>query len=299
MGLIASELNISSIQLKESAAPSSPAAGYARLYLGTDEKLHLLTDDPLDKVLGGGLGSAQDSPTELTIASGVITATQGFHRIDTEADAGSDDLDTINGLTANALYLFRAENAARTVVFKHGTGNIVSPTSSDIQLTDIATGVLGWYDGTNFNLLTASRPNDVQAWGSYPDDSINIPVTDNSSGEMFSITGDEIQLWRTYQQTGAQSITTVPNLHLLLDSATAFLTTVTGTPLAGSAWVIQVLTAPGAGSHTVKLPAGCTWDGTNNTAAFDNTADFLEGKWISATRFLLKPTTTGVVYSIT
>lgn len=34
---------------------------------------------------------------ELTIASGVITATQTVHRIDTEADGATDDLDTTAG----------------------------------------------------------------------------------------------------------------------------------------------------------------------------------------------------------
>jgi len=284
---------------EQGSTPATPAAGYGIIYTKTDSKWYSKNDAGTETELGGGggLGNAQDAPTELTIASGAITVTQGFHKIDTEADAGTDDLDTINGLVANALYLFKPENTARIVKFKHGTGNIISPTSSNVVMTDA--GIFGWSDGTNFYPQTPSKPNDVDTWGSYPDDSINFLVTDNSSGEAFSITGDEIQLWRTYQLTGAQNITTVPNLHLLLDSATAFLTTVTGTPLAGSAWVIQVLTAPGAGSHTVKLPSGCTYDGTNNTASFNATSDFLEGKWISATRLLLSPATVSVSFSIT
>src|SRR3990167_6534196 len=41
----------------------------------------------------GGTGFASlifDAATELTIAAGAITATQGYHPIDTEADAASD-----------------------------------------------------------------------------------------------------------------------------------------------------------------------------------------------------------------
>src|SRR5574343_848241 len=38
-----------------------------------------------------------DASTELTIASGAITVTQTFHRVDTEADAASADLPTITG----------------------------------------------------------------------------------------------------------------------------------------------------------------------------------------------------------
>lgn len=72
--------------------------------------------------------------TELTIATGVITATQSYHRVDTQADAASDDLDTINGGSDGmALYLV-AESDARTVVIKHGTGNIVTPDGNDFSL---------------------------------------------------------------------------------------------------------------------------------------------------------------------
>jgi len=62
--------------------------------------------------------------SELTIASGVVTATGGFHNIDTEADAASDDLDTINGGVDGMRLVIRANNAGRTVTVKDGTGNI-------------------------------------------------------------------------------------------------------------------------------------------------------------------------------
>ncbi|KKN32287.1 hypothetical protein LCGC14_0815290, partial [marine sediment metagenome] len=74
--------------------------------------------------------------TELTIASGVITVTQTHHTIDTQADAGTDDLDTINGLVANQLYFLYPAHDARTVVFKHGTGNIECIGNQDIPLDD-------------------------------------------------------------------------------------------------------------------------------------------------------------------
>ena len=74
--------------------------------------------------------------TELTIATGVVTITQGHHTIDTEADAATDDLDTINGLAADMVYLLRPADTARTVVFKHGTGNIYCVGGSDITCDD-------------------------------------------------------------------------------------------------------------------------------------------------------------------
>jgi hypothetical protein len=62
--------------------------------------------------------------SELTIATGAVTVTGTFHRIDTEADGAADDLDTINGGTDGAILVIRAENDARTVVAKDGTGNL-------------------------------------------------------------------------------------------------------------------------------------------------------------------------------
>lgn len=61
---------------------------------------------------------------ELTIAAGVITATTSFHNVDTEADAATDDLDTINGGSEGDILILRANDDARTVVVKDGTGNI-------------------------------------------------------------------------------------------------------------------------------------------------------------------------------
>lgn len=62
--------------------------------------------------------------TELTIASGVITVTRNFHNVDTEGDAASDDLDTINGGVDGMELTLTANDPARTVVMKDGTGNL-------------------------------------------------------------------------------------------------------------------------------------------------------------------------------
>ena len=62
--------------------------------------------------------------TELTISSGAVTATQGHHAIDTESNASTDDLDTINGLESNDLLFIYAENSARTIRVRDGEGNI-------------------------------------------------------------------------------------------------------------------------------------------------------------------------------
>jgi hypothetical protein len=88
--------------------------------------------------------------TELTIATGAVTITQSNHTIDTEGDAASDDLDTISGgATGDVLYL-RAANDARTVVLKHGTGNIQLYGEADVELDEDHKTVQLLYNGTNW-----------------------------------------------------------------------------------------------------------------------------------------------------
>ena len=88
--------------------------------------------------------------TELTIAAGIITRTQAYHSVDTQDDDPSDDLDTINGGTEGDLLIIRAEDSARTVVVKTGTGNIVLSSGSDISLEDDTDHLLLVFDGANW-----------------------------------------------------------------------------------------------------------------------------------------------------
>lgn len=95
--------------------------------------------DALSASLGAGGTSTDlifDAATELTIASGAVTATQGYHTLDSQSDAASDDLDTINGLTAGEIAIFRPINDSRTIVVKHNTGNILCPFGKDISLAE-------------------------------------------------------------------------------------------------------------------------------------------------------------------
>ena len=93
--------------------------------------------------------------SELTIAAGSVTKTQSYHRIDTAADDVTDDLDTIAGGSDGELLWVRAEHTDRTVVLKHGTGNL-ELAGADITLdaTDQAVPLL--YDGTLAKWVLAS-----------------------------------------------------------------------------------------------------------------------------------------------
>jgi hypothetical protein len=93
------------------------------------------------------------APTELTIATGAVTVTQSNHTIDTEADAASDNLDTIAGMVADQIYLLRPASAARTVVIRDTavstTGNIRTPFAQSISLAEATDMALAVSDGTN------------------------------------------------------------------------------------------------------------------------------------------------------
>ena len=101
-----------------------------------------------------------DAAAELTIAAGVVTFTKSYHKIDTQADAATDDLDTINVGADGRILLLRAENAARTVVLKNGTGNL--DLGGDIYLTDTDQVVTLIYDETLVKWILIGTHNIVR-----------------------------------------------------------------------------------------------------------------------------------------
>lgn len=103
------------------------------------------------------------APMLLTIAGGIVSVAQSHHRIDTEAAAASDDLDTVNGLEANMLYVLRPAAGMRTVVIKHGTGNILNWNNADYALDDVQDWVWGISpDGAMLYVLGDSQGGDAQ-----------------------------------------------------------------------------------------------------------------------------------------
>ena len=88
---------------------------------------------------------------ELIIATGSITPTDSQHTVDTEADAATDDLDTIAiaNLPAGTTIILSIEDSARNVVIKSGTGNIITSNAQDIILDVTNDRFVGLSDGTN------------------------------------------------------------------------------------------------------------------------------------------------------
>jgi hypothetical protein len=95
------------------------------------------------------------TPTELTINStGEITRTRSFHSVDTNGDAASDDLDTINGGTAGDVLFLCAADSARTVVVKDGVDNIQGP--GDVTLDNFNDMVMLVLRGTTWRVVSDS-----------------------------------------------------------------------------------------------------------------------------------------------
>ena len=80
-------------------------------------------------------------PTELTISAGAVTISKTarmiWHTIDTEGDAATDDLDTINGGSPGQFLLIQAADSGRTVVCKNGAA-LPLQRQSDFTMNNVA-----------------------------------------------------------------------------------------------------------------------------------------------------------------
>ena len=93
-----------------------------------------------------------------TIASGVATVNpyENAWRIDTEASAATDDLNTINGGEAGQVIELRPASASRVVTAKDSTGNLrLKSDFSFVTATDTLTLI---FNGTNWLELARSTP---------------------------------------------------------------------------------------------------------------------------------------------
>ena len=62
--------------------------------------------------------------TELTVASGGITVTSSIHSVDTEGDAASDNLNTINGGSTGSILILSSADSSRDVTLKDDSDNL-------------------------------------------------------------------------------------------------------------------------------------------------------------------------------
>lgn len=79
---------------------------------------------------------------EVTIASGVISVFGPRHTVATEGAAASDNVDTVNGWQDGKPYVMRPASDSGTVVWKHGTGNLLCAGNADITCDDAHDAVI-------------------------------------------------------------------------------------------------------------------------------------------------------------
>ena len=94
--------------------------------------------------------------TNLTVAAGELTITQGNHCIFGEG-AAPDDLDTINGGLQNQILFLCAGDPAQDITLKHGTGNILTSGGGDVVIPD-GGAVVSFYDGVNWRVAELNVP---------------------------------------------------------------------------------------------------------------------------------------------
>jgi len=76
------------------------------------------------------------APTELTISGGAITVTRSFHKVDTEGEAATDNLDTINGGVIGMKLILRSVHGTRVPTLRNSVGNIYLNVAGNFALDD-------------------------------------------------------------------------------------------------------------------------------------------------------------------
>jgi hypothetical protein len=125
--------------------------------------------------------------TELTIASRAVTLSGSkYHTLDTEGDAATDYLDTING-NAGDIFQLQLENAGRLVTIRHlaTNGNIILSPAINFAYTGVTQVVRGFHDGTYAYLFAPDYQSEAVAY-------IEDQKAQNTGGGTFTLGA-----WRT------------------------------------------------------------------------------------------------------
>jgi hypothetical protein len=92
---------------------------------------------------------------DITIASGEITATNSFHRVDTESAASTDNLDTINGGETGQIIILKPVSGSRTIVVRDNAGNIQTAGGTNFSMNDGRDVIVLIYDGNHWLELSS------------------------------------------------------------------------------------------------------------------------------------------------
>jgi hypothetical protein len=101
------------------------------------------------------LNIALEAAAQLTISGGAITKTQGYHSVETEGGAATDDLETISGGAEGEIIIIRAHDASHVVTVKN-TDNINIP--GDLVLDSVNRFLMLMHDGTYWSPIMPAGP---------------------------------------------------------------------------------------------------------------------------------------------
>ena len=95
-------------------------------------------------------GSVRIERADATIATGAVTYSNSYMRLDTESAAASDDLDTVSGGNVGDMLIIQSTANARNVVLKDGTGNLALQGNIDFTLDDTSDKIILVKNSTNW-----------------------------------------------------------------------------------------------------------------------------------------------------
>jgi hypothetical protein len=110
-------------------------------------------------------------------------------------------------------------------------------------------------------------------------------ITGNIAGDL---TGNQVGQHRhSVQQLAASGAITITSGVVLLAHNSTPIAATLAAPVAGAELYIINNSASGTAAHTVTLPSGVTWNGSNNTATLNAPDEALHVIAISATRWYI------------
>jgi hypothetical protein len=133
--------------------------------------------------------------------------------------------------------------------------------------------------------MADTKTSALTALGAVPDILDLIPLVDTSASATKSVTAAYLRSLAGQAITASGSHALAPLQAFVFTDTTARAITFTGAPAYG--WLLIIAAQATATSHTVQLPAGVTYDGTNNLATLNGAGDVLILLATSATRYLI------------
>lgn len=117
------------------------------------------------------------------IAGGTIIGDAINITVDTESSTASDNLDTITFDEGNLIYM-RIANASRVVTVRNnggGTGNIRTPSGSDVVLNAVNTILMLVYNGSTWNVINESTSASAPVGATYITQTANGTLTNEQA----------------------------------------------------------------------------------------------------------------------